>query len=438
VRKQDTAALNTHALVACVEELGIKQYWLARKLDVTTRTVNRWMTGKVKRISRENLDRMVEVLKTTHETLTTADEGDVFATRAEQTRAAHLLVRRETENLFHATQQFEAYEQLLKATLHPDLTLKQLCVMYNQLLIVNAMQRKFDEARQMAERAIDYAQRCGDVPHELSARTSLAVIDAEQGMLGEARKKFEYLVDFNESIGSRVRYRCNVYHNLSTAYRLIGEMKKAVDAANYTVDYYAGVGRADFCGSAYQSSGLLARDIGHYEVALGFYRVSLALHMLETLPREQAESQVYILEARSLLGDNATADELEPWLDKLRPFTYFGDNHYLAASGIYRRAGRLEQAERICGEALATASTRRYERPLLLQELARVAHVRGDAKSAQKLLAEANAGFKACGMLKRITDDPAPDVGAAFKRAGARLKLINKPNYMLDGQAIQA
>jgi tetratricopeptide (TPR) repeat protein len=436
VRKQDTAALNTHALVARVEEQGIKQYWLARKLEVTTRTVNRWMTGKVKRISRDNLDRMVEVLKTTHEALTTADEGDVFATRAEQTKAAHLLVSPQTEQLFHATQQFAAYEQLLKATLHPDLTLRQLCVMYNQLLIVAAMQRKFDDARQMAERAIDYAQRCGDVPHEMSARTSLAVIDAEQGLLGEARKKFEYLFDLHESVGSTLRHRVNIAHNLSSAYRLVGEMKKAVDMSNLTIGYYAEHGRVDFSGSAYQSSGLLARDIGHYAAALEFFAASYELHKLDTLPREQFESQVYMLEMRSLLGEQAAAaDELPALLPRLSSFTYFGDNYFVAAAGIYRRAGRLDSAEQTLADGLATPSTRRYERPLLHQEQARLAAARGDAKTAAKLLSEANAGFRTCGMLKRITDDAALEVGEQYRRAGARLKLLFVENLKLKTAA---
>jgi tetratricopeptide (TPR) repeat protein len=435
VRKQDTAALNTHALVACVEELGIKQYWLARKLEVTTRTVNRWMTGKVKRISRDNLDRMVEVLKTTHEALTTADEGDVFATRAEQTKAAHLLVSAETEALFHTRQQFAAYEQLLKATLHPDLTLRQLAVMYNQLLIVNAMQRKYDEARQMAERAIDYAVRCGDVPHEMSARTSMAVIDAEQGLLGEARKKFELLMDLHESVGSTLRYKANIAHNLGTAYRLIGEMKKAVEMSNLTIEYYSEFGRVDFSGSAYQTCGLLARDIGQHAAAEEFFQASYELHKLDTLPREQVESMIYILESRSLQGEPAVATELPPLLERMRGFTYFGDNYHVAAAGTFRRAGEIGKAEEVLADGLASPSTRRYERPLLLQEQARCCMAKGNRKAADKLLAEANVGFKQCGMTKRLTDDPALEVGEQYRRGAARLKLLFLPSLKLKHSA---
>lgn len=432
MRKQDTAALNTHALVARVEELGIKQYWLARKLDVTTRTVNRWMTGKVKRLSRENLDRMVEVLKTTHEELTTPDEGDVFATRSEQTKAAHLLVMRETENLFHASQQYAAYEQLLKATLHPDLTLHQLAVMYNQLLIVNAMQHKFDDARIMAERAIDCAQRCGDLPHEMSARTSLAVIDAEQGMLGEARKKLELLVDLQESVGAPQRFRINNTHNLSSAYRLMGEMKKAADLSNPAIEYYARHGRKDFCASAYQNAGLLARDVAQYSHALGFIEISCAIANLDQFQREQTEFEIYRLELHSLLGDQSVTALLPPLLNRIRGFSYLGDNVWGSIAGTYRRAGDLALAEEVAAEGLTRPSTRRYERPLLQQERARIAVARGDDKLARKLLDEANAGFKACGMLKRVTDDPEPEIGIPFKRTGARIKLLKLPNFHLE------
>lgn len=435
MRKQDTAALNTHALVARVGELGIKQYWLARKLDVTTRTVNRWMTGKVKRISRDNLDRMVEVLKTSHEELTTADEGDVYATRSEQTKAANLLVMRETESLFIASQRFEAYEQLLKATLHPDLTLQQLAVMYNQLLIVSAMQRKFDDARLMAERCIDYASRCGDVPHEIAARTGRAIVDAEQGLLKDARKKLELLLDMQESIGATTRQRCNTLLNLGTVYRFLGEMKRAAAMVNLTIEYHSQHGRSEFCSVAYKSAGLLARDTGKYAEALPYFEVAGSLLDPQTHTRELAEINVHELETRSLMGEISVVAALDPLLQRLRSFTYFGENQFLAAAGIYRRAGQFDKAEAVINEGLSAASTRRYERGLLLQELARVANLKCDTKSVGRCFAEANEIFKACGIVKRMTDDPAIEVGDQFRQQMARTKLLWIPVSVLPAQA---
>jgi hypothetical protein len=423
VRKEDTARLNTHALVARVSELGIKQWWLARKLEVTTRTVNRWMTGKVKRLSRDNLDRMVEVLKTTRDELSSPDEADVFATRAEQTRAASVLVLPETENMFKASQQFSAYEQLLKATLHPDLTLAQLAVMYNQLVIVAAMQYKFREARQFAERVIEYAQRAGDIGHEMSARTSLAVMDAEEGLLGEARKKLELLADMQESVGVVLRHRANIQHNLCNAYRLIGDMKHGVESANYTLAYYSRHGNAEFVSSALNTCGLMARDIGRLPEARELFDRALAVVRQGALPRDEAEFNIYLLEIDSLQGQTEAAAALPPLLAKLKNFTYFADNYFVSAAGILRRAGELAAAEEVVGAGLTSASTRRYERPLLLQELARIAVARGEGAAAQKLLSEANLGFASCGMGKRTADDPAREVGQQFKRSAARYKL---------------
>jgi hypothetical protein len=425
MRKQDTAALNTHALVARVEELGLKQWWLARKLDVTTRTVNRWMTGKVKRLSRDNLDRMVEVLKTPHDVLTVIDESDVLATRAEQTRAANLLVLPETENMFKASQQFGTYEQLLKATLHPDLTLRQLSVMYNQLLIVAAMQYKFDDARQFAERCIEYAQRSGDVGHEMSARTSLAVMDAEEGKLGEARKKLELLSDLQESIGAAVRHRANIQHNLCNAYRLIGDVKHAVESANFVLTYYGQHGNPEFVSSAFNTAALLARDTGKFGEAHTLLTLALEVRAQDAMPRDEAEFGIYQLEVQSLMGRTAeAAAALQPFLAKLQNFTYFADNYFVSAAGILRRAGALAEAEQLVAEGLTSPSTRRYERPLLLQELARICAARSDEKSALKFMSEANLGFKSCGMAKRVTENAALEVGEQYRRAAQRLTLL--------------
>jgi tetratricopeptide (TPR) repeat protein len=381
------------------------------------------MTGKVKRISRDNLDRLVEVLKSSHEALTTADEGDVYATRSEQTRAANLLVMRETEKLFIASQRFETYEQLLKATLHPDLTLQQLAIMYNQLLIVSAMQRKFDDARLMGERCIDYASRCGDIAHEIAARTGLAIIDAEQGLLADSRRKLELLVDMQESVGAGMRHRCNIMLNLGTVYRFLGEMKKSADMANQTIEYHAEHSRYEFAASAYKSMGLLARDIGHPREASSFFEVAVSLLKGPTFTRELAELGIYLLEVRSLLGETGLDGELDALLKTLRGFTYFGDNHYISAAGILRREMMLQDALNVVQEGLSSPSTRRYERALLLQEQARITLVEGSLSDSMELLDQANKIFKACGMSKRICEDASLEVGQQFQKAAGRIKL---------------
>ena len=88
MKKADTIRIATHVLGRRVEVLGLKQWWIARELGVTRKTVSRWLTGKVKRAARENLVALAELLDCELETITERDEADVLATREEQSVAA--------------------------------------------------------------------------------------------------------------------------------------------------------------------------------------------------------------------------------------------------------------------------------------------------------------------------------------------------------------
>ena len=44
MHKQDTATLNQHALAGRIQELQLKQWWIARQIGVAPLTVNRWLT----------------------------------------------------------------------------------------------------------------------------------------------------------------------------------------------------------------------------------------------------------------------------------------------------------------------------------------------------------------------------------------------------------
>ena len=54
MRKEETVRLDTHFLVRRVESLGLKQGWVADSIGVSRKTVNRWCTGKIKRLATDN------------------------------------------------------------------------------------------------------------------------------------------------------------------------------------------------------------------------------------------------------------------------------------------------------------------------------------------------------------------------------------------------
>ena len=126
MRKEDTVRLNCHAVARRIESLDVKQWWLARMIGVDRKTVSRWLTGKVKRVARENAGRLADHLGCDVEEITVTDEADVLATKEEQRMAARLLQEQDLLALLAPTDSFELAERLIKATLMPDLPLRDL------------------------------------------------------------------------------------------------------------------------------------------------------------------------------------------------------------------------------------------------------------------------------------------------------------------------
>jgi transcriptional regulator with XRE-family HTH domain len=150
MRPQDTVRLDTHALVARFEASGLKQWALAERLGVHRKTVSRWLTGRIQRVERVNAEALAQILACPLDALLVGD-GAVYATAAEQARAASLVRERELVELLSPTADWELAERLVKATLRPELALDDLGRLYNLLSITAWRQQRYDEARGHAE-----------------------------------------------------------------------------------------------------------------------------------------------------------------------------------------------------------------------------------------------------------------------------------------------
>jgi tetratricopeptide (TPR) repeat protein len=422
VHKQDTARLNANALAERIAAGGLKQWWIARQIEVDTKTVNRWLTGKVKRISRDNLNKLSSTLGCAEEEICFADEGDVRATRAEQNAASNALLDPHTKKLFERHEDYLLYENLLKATMHPDMTVRQLGEMYKQLMWLGAKQNKLVEARRYALLALEYAGRSGDVSGEISTRGNLIVLDAQNGQLSEAARQLEQHASFCESVGEE-RAQYSAYLNLAHVYRLLGDFHKAIGAVNRSFPMVAADPNAAPLSVPECNAANIARELGWFELAR---RLQVSAHcrpQTRENVRSNAETQLYIAELDSLLGHTSeAASAAEPLLEELRPFTSFGESYFIASAGIFRRARQYDRALQQINEGLVSSFTRNYEHPFLFEEQARLAAARSDWRQARTLRRKANAAFSEFGMSRRVIDDPALEIGQIFEPP-ARLRI---------------
>ncbi len=428
MHKQETAALNQHALAERMQALGLKQWWLADQIAVDKRTVNRWLTGKVRRISRDNLERLAAQLKCSEDELVLEDETDTRATQKEQQQASQMLLDPAAQLMFAIREEYVLYESLLKAVMHPNMSIAELCRIYAKLTKLAASQERREQAARYARLALEYAVRCGDVEQEFSSRANLIAIDGESGKLVPARKALEELVSFAESIGN-LRARAISQINLMHAQRLLGEMPAAIRTAKQCLEVFmAGKGQTDWGDRgalihAASFAGNIARDINRLPLARRLRLYYREIDKEEHTPRTIIGAAMFVGDTLSLEGRHAEALAL---LDEhLAGFIELGrvqDGELIQPACILRRAGRLAEAREYLEGAVERGQMNIYEPAFIAEEFARIAAAAGDWRRARKLRREANQLFASFGMLKRCVDDPALDTGQLFK-APSREKL---------------
>ena len=422
MHKQDTAALDTNALVELVRGRELKQWWIARQLNVDTKTVNRWLTGKVKRISRDNLARLCSLLACEEAAISLADEADLRATRSEQNIASTALLSTDGRRLFLSQEEFTLFETLLKATMHPDMTVSQLSSVYKELMVLAARQNKLDEARRYSELTIEYASRSGDIANEMAARNNLIVLAAQGGRLADAGRQLEQHIALSESVGDMRAVGVTLI-NLVHVRRLLADYPEAIRTANRGLSHFPELREEEAAAALRLNSAHVAWDLGWIKQARAFMDLCMNTPGIFVNERARMAMRITVIGLDSVedpaLVDPAEVLELSQSLER---FTNFGQSYYLFCTEILRRCGRLAEAWQQSEAGLASAITRNYEHPLFLHEQARILQARGLGNDAREMLRRANAGYHEFDMDLRVTDDPALEVQQQF-RPPARLRL---------------
>ncbi len=420
MHKQDTATLNQHALAERLRELQLKQWWVARQIGVTPLTVNRWLTGKVRRIGRDNLVRLAEILKCDEGLLVISDEADLLATQVEQTEAAHLLTSRESQSLFIASKKYDVYEQLLKAVMHPNMKAQQLAEIYARLSTAAAGQGKLEQLRSYARAGLEYAVRAGDTDTEFLIRNNLIACEGQSGNLAKSISGLRDLASAAESVGN-TRARVIALMNLLYALRLSGRLAEAVRFANEVIAYLNHSEEPRLQGNSLSNCSLLALDLGRYDLAAKLRMEAERRGGTVADTTRDAIAMSFTLLCRSLDGSPVDLELLRSKLPTImaQPLS---DGFGTWSVTILRRAGQLDEAAELLERVAGREPRPAYDEPFVLEERARLELARGRVDAARKVRGQANEALRRLGMQGRVCEDPGAEPGQQIKPP-ARLKL---------------
>lgn len=116
-RETDECILNASVVRDLVARNGLKQWWIADRLQVHRKTVSRWITGSVRRTSRAMARAIAEVLSSNVEEITVSSEAGLHATAADQKAAAESIRRSALLDRLGPIGEWSTIEKLLESAL---------------------------------------------------------------------------------------------------------------------------------------------------------------------------------------------------------------------------------------------------------------------------------------------------------------------------------
>ncbi|MDF1664546.1 MAG: tetratricopeptide repeat protein [Planctomycetota bacterium] len=344
MKKEDTVGLNTHSLNKHIQELALKQWWIARQIGVDRKTVSRWVTGRVKRMSRANAVALSELLSCPLSDITVSDECDVLATQEEQRIAAELIEKEDLLQILSATDHWPLAESLIKASMLAHLPKRQMGQLYNLLSIAAWRQGHYDEGRQRAERALDLSQQIGDPFIAHKAQVNIATIESLTGRVDKALEVYESCIKDPQSFAKQ-RDLGSAYSNLGCLYRSFKRFDESVVAQETALELFNQQGIDLNAAISCFSLGVVFTEMNRYDAALSAFKNGEIASLKARYERGKDCAALYSCDPLSMKGEtDAARDILIDALPKLDNYPVYDLGLREIAARVFRRAGDMAKA----------------------------------------------------------------------------------------------
>jgi len=381
--------LRSDRLSAIVMEQGVKLTWLARAINVSSRTVSRWLAGDTRQIEAHNLARLAEVLSVPTSFLAESAEADTDPKRL--SASAHGLLKENTVALMLASRNLPGAERIIGILQSLPLTHAQTRRLYADHAMVDLFAARWADAMMRATAAWDHAWPVQDLPVLANAalvRGTILAREAAEGALDD----LAFAVEHRATMGSWFQHVA--LYSYAIELDFLGEWDRAYEIVSIPVEYgevASEFDRAFIWGLRSQIQASRGNWVASLEAAhesIRLLRHSAPSNVMYAMSRlNRAEAEVGIGQVGRGL---ATLDELLSADFTLGPSAY-AKSLPTSAARIYRRAGLLDRAHYMLArqaESMPDTPARRY---LFWRELYRTTRLRGDQTTADIAHAQAAA-----------------------------------------------
>lgn len=224
-----TVLLNRAQLKQMVTEQAIKHLWLASEIDVSEKTLTRWLNGDVTRIRINNLSKLASALRCSKEDLIASSETDAYP--SEKNRDV-LINELSSDGFLYElmmSSKINLTVSLIKSTFHPRLPSAIVANFYIKLGYASLIHRKYKKAIQYLTKGLDKATGVDDRTLMFSANLGLAIT---LFCHSELIKAHTYLALCKKTIQYAGQEKAHFYSTCALYELYCGHFDAAIKAAN--------------------------------------------------------------------------------------------------------------------------------------------------------------------------------------------------------------
>ena len=205
--KNDIRLLNHDALKTAVERKQLKQWWIAEQVGVSRYTVLRWLSGKIRHIRTENLERLAALLECAPKELEIDDRLFSSSLTDRRRRCAIEVIDCDLAEILRKAGCFELYETIVKSLDLEGVSPGHQFDAYYTLASSLINQAKYDEAIRVGLKASTLAQVTGNNEHQIKALGLLVVCHSAQGDFIRAQSEMSAIQGFRDLVAPELFVR---------------------------------------------------------------------------------------------------------------------------------------------------------------------------------------------------------------------------------------
>lgn len=413
MKKEKVLPLNTASLNERINAMSLKREWLAQAIGVHPKTITRWTTGKVKRLSAYNAMALAQCLQCSVEEL--LDDADLLhmGSYADREQTVAQMMSEDLLQLLSPPGRWGLLEAIVRSSFSPNLRKDQIGRLYNWLSVAKWRQQDFAGARTLALKALELGSRIENRAICAKALYNLGTIASISGSHAEALHLLIQAYELKQSLTSADI--ASLVNNLAMVYRDMAEFTMSLGFQQEAVDLFLEENAHYNLAIAHNCFAFVYTEMGKFEESLEHLEKAATYSEKSNYQAGKVIIPLYQMDALVLSGQSHKAIHKAGVIEEYLANDYADYFCYEFIGRYFRFQGSYDAARSMLRLGVERCHNRPTERASLYHELTRLENALGCTSEATLMLEEGNRLYSSIGLPLRVVNGPVPEYGNVFR-----------------------